>query len=74
MFPLYFTPELLQTITKYNNRPTYTEYYNKRYLEECKPFYTFPTLSLHGGALLHYIQQGLESKIKKEYIEKYGPL
>ena len=51
MFPLYFTPELLQTIKKYNNRPTYKEYYNKRYLEECKPFYTFPTLSLHGG---HY--------------------
>ena len=69
MFPLYFTPELLQTI-----KPTYKEYYNKRYLEECKPFYERPTLSLHAGPLLHYIQQGLESKIKKEYIEKYGSL
>ena len=47
MFPLYCTPELLATIKKY--KPTYKEYYNKRYLEECKPFYERPTLSLHVG-------------------------
>ena len=70
MFPL--TPELLQTIKKY--KPTYTEYYNKRYLEECKPFYERPSFSIKSIMLLHYIQQGLESKIKKEYIEKYGSL
>ena len=70
MFPLYCTPELLETIKKYSNRPTYKEYYNKRYLEECKPFYERPTVSITSMMLIHYIQQGF----KKEYIEKYGPL
>jgi len=51
--------------------PTYQEYYNKRFLEECKFFVENPKFSMKYMMMMSYLQQTIKEKTIKEYKEKY---
>jgi len=61
-------------LQKKNNKtkvPTYQEYYNKRFLEECKFFVENPKFSMKYMMMMSYLQQTIKEKTIKEYKEKY---
>jgi hypothetical protein len=72
------TPEM---ITKFNeirrknkpkeSIPTYKEYYNKRFLEECKYFIENPKFSMKYMMIMAHLQKNIKEKTLKEYKEKY---
>ena len=51
--------------------PTYQEYYNKRFLEECKFFVENPKFSMKYMMVMSYMQKTIKEKTIKEYKEKY---
>tara|TARA_B110001469_G_C9639467_1_gene321325 strand:+ start:758 stop:1237 length:480 start_codon:yes stop_codon:yes gene_type:complete len=50
---------------------TYKEYYNKRFLEECKYFIENPKFSMKYMMVMSHLQQNMKTKTLKEYKEKY---
>ena len=67
MFP-YLTPEVMNLINEQRkkNIPTFEEYYNKRYLEECKVFLEKPKFSMK-YIMIHIIMSMIAKLSKEEY-------
>ena len=72
------TPEMLtkfNEVRKKNKQtesiPTYKEYYNKRFLEECKYFIENPKFSMKYMMVMGHLQKNIKEKSLKEYKEKY---
>lgn len=61
-------------LQKKNNKtkvPTYQEYYNKRFLEECKYFVENPKFSFKYMMVMSHLQKTIREKCLKEYNKKY---
>ena len=79
------TPEMLAKFNELRKKPTFTpsidsvskpplsyrEYYNKRFLEECKYFIENPKFSMKYMIVMSHLQQNMKIKTLKEYKKKY---
>ena len=79
------TPEMLAKFNELRKKPTFTpsidsvskpplsyrEYYNKRFLEECKYFIENPKFSMKYMMVMSHLQHNMKTKTLKEYKEKY---
>jgi len=74
------TPEMAKNFSelrkKKNNLPekptmTFTQYYNKRFLEEAKFFIENPKFSMKYMMVMAHLQKTIKEKSLKEYKEKY---
>jgi len=72
------TPEMLTKFNELRQKnkpkesiPTYKEYYNKRFLEECKYFIENPKFSMKYMMIMAHLQKNIKEKTLKEYKEKY---
>jgi len=71
------TPEMIKKLNelKMKNTPkpplTYKEYYNKRFLEECKYFIENPKFSIKYMMVMSHLQKNIRTKTLKEYKAKY---
>jgi len=74
------TPEMAKKFAelrkKKNNLPekptmTFTQYYNKRFLEEAKFFIENPKFSMKYMMVMAHLQKTIKEKCIKEYKEKY---
>ena len=72
------TPEMLTKFNELRKKnkpkesiPTYKEYYNKRFLEECKYFIENPKFSMKYMMVMTQLQKNIKEKSLKEYKEKY---
>ena len=73
-FPM--TPEVAKKLVelqrKHINTPiTFEEYYNKRFLEECKYFVENPKFSFKYMMVMSHLQKTIREKCLKEYNKKY---
>jgi len=72
------TPEMITKLNEIRKKkkpteliPTYKEYYNKRFLEECKYFIENPKFSMKYMMVMAHLQKNIKEKTLKEYKEKY---
>ena len=70
MFPT-ITPEVLKYIYSQKNIPTFEEYFNKRYLEECKWYFEKPKFSIKYMIIMSNLRENLRKRCLEEYKKKY---
>ena len=69
----YLTPEMLNLIneSRRKNIPTFEEYFNKKYLEECKIFFEKPRFSIKSMIIMNQMREVVRNRCIKEYKELY---
>lgn len=69
----YLTPEMINLINENRNKniPTFDEYFNKKYLEECKVFFENPRISIKTMMYMSYLRETVKNRCLKEYKQKY---
>lgn len=73
-FPM--TPEVAKKLVELQRKHikppiTFEEYYNKRFLEECKYFVENPKFSFKYMMVMSHLQKTIREKCLKEYNKKY---
>ena len=73
----FFDATVIEQMMKNNRAPKvpdddFDTYFNRRYLEEIKPFTETPSFSLKYFMAMSHIRQNVYETCKKEYISKYN--
>ena len=69
----YLTPEMMNLINQQRNKniPTFEEYFNKKYLEECRVFFENPRFSIKSMMIINHMREVIRNRCIKEYKQKY---
>lgn len=65
-------PDVIKRMNEQNrNIPSFNDYFNKRYLEECKYFVENPKFSFKYMLFVSHLKENIKKMALKEYKEKY---